>query len=64
MSVQTGKKAVWKKYKVPVPQDTDRQTCYSLLGEYMLTRVSKAVVGKRIQPCGYLSSTRDASCFS
>lgn len=63
MSVQTGKKVVWKKYKVPVPQDTNRQTCCSLLGEYVLTSVSKAVVGERIQLCGYLS-TCDASCFS
>ncbi|KAM6271852.1 utrophin isoform 1-T1 [Spheniscus humboldti] len=28
MSIQTAEKLVWKKYKVAVPRDTDRQTCY------------------------------------
>lgn len=52
MSVQAAKKVVWKKYKVAVPQDTNRQTCSPPPGECALTYVFKAVVDKNIQPCG------------
>ncbi|XP_059689241.1 utrophin [Gavia stellata] len=34
MNVQTAKKVVWKKSKVAVPRDTDRQTCYLPLDEH------------------------------
>ncbi|XP_065691443.2 utrophin isoform X1 [Patagioenas fasciata] len=34
MSVQTAKKVAWKKYKVAVSWDTDKQTCYPLPDEH------------------------------
>lgn len=46
MSVQTAKKVAWKNYKVAVPWDTDKQTCYPPPGECTLTYVFKAVVDK------------------
>lgn len=55
MSVQTAQKVVWKKYKVAVPQDSDRQTSSPLPGECMLTSAFKAGVDESIQPCGSVS---------
>lgn len=52
MSVQTAQKVVWKKYKVAVPQDSDRQTSSPLPGECVLTSAFQAGLDESIQPCG------------
>lgn len=61
MSVQTAKKAVWKKYKVAVPRDTAMQSCYPPLGKSVLKCIFKAVLGKSTSHVDLLLSSVEAA---
>lgn len=61
MSVQTAKKAVWKKYKVAVPWDSAMQSCHPPLGKSVLKCIFTALLGKSTSRMDLLLSSVEAA---